>query len=421
MHIRKRWVARLGVVAAAGGLLAAVAFTSTSAATAAKSTKATKSPIVLAMINLLTGPVVFPQAEQGAQAAVDYVNKYEDGINGHVIKLDVCGTSVVTDPAAAATCANTLVADHPALVIGGAEVGASASFPIWNAHGLAYIGGDSFTPVESNNPDAVIFNSLNVADNASALGYAHNKLHINSVAIIEANDAQGLATGGQIAGYAKGLGMTYTLIPQSDTATPSQFSAVAAQAAQSNPGLIYVELPFECAPQVVAIRAGGYTGAVSGLDTCGEPQDVAAEGSSGNGLFFTTPIVNFDQVNTKLWGSEVKITKAAIAQFEPKIAWDANAGNAFGTIMNLRTTLDSIKGTLDKAKILAAFRKPGEHANWLAHPYDCATHLVPTQSSVCQPYELADKIENGKVLTLSTAWLDGGNVVPTSFYSTRKS
>jgi hypothetical protein len=70
---------------------------------------------------------------------------------------------------------------------------------------------------------------------------------------------------------------------------------------------------------------------------------------------------------------------------------------------------------------LAAFRKPGEHPNWLAHPYNCTTHLVPTQSSVCQPYELADKIENGKVLTLSTAWLDGGDVVPTSFYSTRKS
>jgi ABC-type branched-subunit amino acid transport system substrate-binding protein len=418
VQIRKRWVERLGVVAAAGGLLAAVVFTGTSASAAGKSTTATKSPIVFAMIDLTTGPVVFPQAEQGAQAAVDYVNKYEDGINGHVIKLKLCGTSVVTDPAAAATCANQLVADNPLLVIGGADVGASASLPIWKAHNLAYVGGDSFTPVESNASDAEIFNSLNVADNASALGYAKNKLGVKSVAIIEANDAQGLATGGQLAAYAKGLGLTYTLIPQSDTATPSQFSAVAAQAASSNPGLIYVELPFECAPQVVAIRAGGYTGEVSGLDTCGEPQDVSAEGSSGNGLFFTTPIVNFDQIKTKLWGSEIKITKSALAQFAPSIAWDANAGNAFGTIMNLHATLDSIKGALTTSKILAALRKPGEHPNWLAHPYDCATHLVPTQSSVCQPWEIADKIENGKVLTLTTKWLNGGDVVPAADYST---
>ena len=416
MQIRKRWVARLGVLAAAGGLLAAVGLAGTSAATAG-TTKATKSPIVFAMVSLTTGPVVFPQAVQGAQAAADYVNKYEDGINGHPIKVDVCGTSVVTNPAAAATCANQLVADNPALVIGGADTGASASFPIWTAHHLAYVGGDSFTPVESNSPDSEIFNSLNVADNASALGYAKSKLHVKSVAIIEANDAQGLATGAQLASYAKGLGMTETLIPQSDTATASQFSAVAAQAASSNPGLIYVELPFECAPQVVAIRAGGYKGAVSGLDTCGEPADVAAEGSAGNGLFFTTPIVNFDQINTKLWGSEIKVTKSALAQFAPSIAWDANAGNAFGTIMNLHTTLDSIKGALTQSKILAALRKPGEHPNWLAHPYDCATHLVPTQSSVCQPYEIADKIENGKVLTLSTKWLNGGNVVPKSYYS----
>ena len=220
MHLSRRFAARCAVLGVAVGVLATFGLSGTSSASSVLGTphKATGKPYVFAMINLEGGPVTFNEAQQGAQAAIDYVNDYKNGINGHPIKLVECSDNTLT-PATSQTCANQLVADNPLLVLGAADIGGAGSFPVWNAHHLAYIGGSSFTPVESNASNAVIFSSLNVADNAGALYYASHTLHIKSVGIIEANDAQGLATGALLDNIAKGLGMTDKLIPLSDTAS----------------------------------------------------------------------------------------------------------------------------------------------------------------------------------------------------------
>ena len=47
-------------------------------------------PRPFGMINDETGAVTFPEARQGSIAAVDYVNNYLDGINGHPIQIDSC-------------------------------------------------------------------------------------------------------------------------------------------------------------------------------------------------------------------------------------------------------------------------------------------------------------------------------------------
>src|ERR1700677_3704515 len=89
--------------------------------------KATGTPYTFGMINDETGAVTFPEARQGAIAAVDYVNNYLDGINGHPIVIDECtgdGT-----PATAARCANQLVAAHPLAILGRGRVGAPPSHP----------------------------------------------------------------------------------------------------------------------------------------------------------------------------------------------------------------------------------------------------------------------------------------------------
>jgi len=408
VQLQARWAARCTAVLAAGGLLATVGFTGTSAASSplGKPHKAKGSPIVFAMIDLIGAPVSFPEAYQGAEAAIDYVNNYEDGINGHPIVLKECSNTTLAPPASA-TCANQLLADHPAMILGAADTGAAGAFPIWEQNKLAYVGGAPFTPVESNAPNAEIFASLNVADNAGALAYAYNTLHIKSVSIIEADDAQGLATGAILDSVAKSLGMSDHDVPLSDSATTSDFAAAAASAESTDPGLIYDETPTLCPQTINALAQTGYKGKIAGIDPCASPPAIAAMGANANGLFFATPFVSFDQVNTKQWGGEIKITEAALAKYEPKITLDAPALEDFGAVMNLHTTLDAIKGKLTEASILGALRKPGEHPNWLAHPYDCATHEVPSQSAVCEPYQLIDAVKNGKVVEVSTAWQDG--------------
>ena len=126
------------------------------------------------MINDETGAVTFPEARQGAIAAMQYVNNYLGGINGHPIVIDNCigdGT-----PAGAARCANELVAKHPLAILGAADVGAPASIPIYAHANLAYIGGSRSTPVPFvSPPNSIQFWSVSVGDNAAAAVYASGK------------------------------------------------------------------------------------------------------------------------------------------------------------------------------------------------------------------------------------------------------
>src|SRR6202522_304160 len=169
---------------AAGSVSGSVSGSATAAASAVFGTphKATGTPYVFGMINDETGAVTFPEARQGSIAAVDYVNDYLDGINGHPIQIDSCigdGT-----PATAARCANQLVADHPLAILGAADVGAPASIPIYAHANLAYLGGIPFTPVPETAANSIQFWSVSVGDNAAAAVYAGKKLGVPSVATI---------------------------------------------------------------------------------------------------------------------------------------------------------------------------------------------------------------------------------------------
>lgn len=430
MKLDGRWLAHVGAIAVASVVLAACGSSSSSSSStsagSASSTqtqtntksassilgtphKATGTPYVFAMINLSGAPVSFPQSQQGAQAAIDYVNNYEDGINNHPIVLKACANTTLQAPASA-TCANQLVGDNPLLVLGASDTGGAGSFPIWQAHNLAYIGGSPFTPVESNATNAVIFTGYSGPDNVATIKYAAQTLHVKSIAIIEANDTQGVAVGQAVAADAKAAGMTTKLVPLSDTATTSDFAAAAAQAESGNPDMIFIEEPNECPQTMLAIQQTGYKGKLAGIGPCATPPALKAAGSAANGFIYAEPNVGFDQINTPAWGHEIRLTQAILAKYAPaNIALDANALSPFGAVMNLHTTLDGIKGKLNEHSILAAFEAGSNHPNWLAHPYTCNRMQVATQKAVCQGYQQIFQVNNGQVRTLSTAWVNGGS------------
>jgi len=83
---------------------------------------ATGSPVVFGLLNLLSGPVTFPEVSEAEQAAAAYANQYLGGIGGHPIKIVTCATD--GQPATSARCANQLLNDHPVAILGGADTGA---------------------------------------------------------------------------------------------------------------------------------------------------------------------------------------------------------------------------------------------------------------------------------------------------------
>jgi len=367
--------------------------------------KATGTPYVFGMINDETGAVTFPEARQGAIAAVDYVNDYLDGINGHPIQIDSCvgdGT-----PATAARCANQLVADHPIAILGAADVGAPASIPIYAHANLAYLGGIPFTPVPETATNSIQFWSVSVGDNAAAAVYAGKTLGVKSVAIIYFSNAQGESILPQITPTFKAAGVTkVTDIPLSPTSPDP--SPQAALAESSGAQLVYVDIPNGCGNVLKALKSVGYAGKIMGIDPCGAPPVIAAAAGGAQGMYIASPFL--------LQGgssSQAQLYLAAMKQYAaPGTLVDSISTAGFATVMNVQQVLSTIKGTPTTATILAAF-KTGTHQNFLSHPYTCNGQALKGAAAICNDYYLMNQINNGALTQpSSTDWTTSKGYFP---------
>ena len=359
--------------------------------------KATGTPYTFGMINDETGAVTFPEARQGAIAAVNYVNNYLDGINGHPIVIDSCigdGT-----PATAARCANQLVADHPLAILGAADVGAPASIPIYAHANLAYLGGIPFTPVPETAANSIQFWSVSVGDNAAAAVYAAKKLGIKSVAIVYFNNAQGASLLPQITPVFKAAGVTTVKdIPLSPTSPDP--SPQAALVEGSGAQLAYVDIPNGCGNVLKALKSVGYSGKLMGIDPCSAPPVIAAAAGGAEGMYIASPFMLQSGSS-----AQAQLFQAAMKKWAaPGSLIDSISTAGFATVMNVQQVLSTITGTPTTASILAAF-KSGTHSNFLSHPYTCNGQALKGAPAICNDYYLMNQVENGVVTQPDTTWV----------------
>jgi branched-chain amino acid transport system substrate-binding protein len=351
--------------------------------------KATGTPYTFGMINDETGAVTFPEARQGAIAAVNYVNNYLDGINGHPIVIDSCigdGT-----PATAARCANQLVADHPLAILGAADVGAPASIPIYAHANLAYLGGIPFTPVPETAANSIQFWSVSVGDNAAAAVFAAKKLGIKSVAIVYFNNAQGASLLPQITPVFKAAGVTTVKdIPLSPTSPDP--SPQAALVEGSGAQLAYVDIPNGCGNVLKALKSVGFSGKLMGIDPCSAPPVIAAAAGGAEGMYIASPFMLQSGSS-----AQAQLFQAAMKKWAaPGTLIDSISTAGFATVMNVQQVLSTITGTPTTASILAAF-KTGTHPNFLSHPYTCNGEALKGAAAICNDYYLMNQIQGGKV------------------------
>ena len=360
--------------------------------------KATGTPFVFGMVNDETGAVTFPEARQGAIAAVSYVNDYLGGINGHPMVIDSC-TGDGTAPTAA-RCANQLVADHPVAILGAADVGAPASIPVYQHAGLAYLGGIPFTPVPETAANSVQFWSVSVGDNLAAAVYAGKTLGVKSAAIIYFSNAQGSSILPQITPVLKAAGVTTIKdIPLSPTSPDP--SPQAALVESSGAQLAYVDVPNGCGNVLRALKSVGYTGKIMGIDPCGSPSVIQSAAGGANGMYIATPFLLPSGSS-----SQARLFSAAMQKWAaPGTLIDSISSAGFATVMNVQQVLATIKGTPTTASILAAF-KSGTHQNFLSHPYTCDGQALKGALAICNDEYLMNQIQNGALTQpSSTDWV----------------
>jgi branched-chain amino acid transport system substrate-binding protein len=348
--------------------------------------KATGTPYVFGMINDETGAVTFPEARQGSIAAVNYVNNYLGGINGHPIQIDNCtgdGT-----PATAARCANQLASAHPLAILGAADVGAPASIPIYQHANLAYLGGIPFTPVPQTAPNSIQFWSVSVGDNAAAAVYAGKTLGVKSVAIMYFSNPQGASLLPQITPVFKAAGVTTIKdIPLSPTSPDP--SPQAALVESSGAQLAYIDVPNGCGNVLKALKSVGYTGKIMGIDPCGAPPVLQASAGGANGMYIASPFLLQSGSNP-----QAQLFIAAMKKWAaPGTLIDSISTAGFATVINVQQVLSKIAGTPTTTSILAAF-KAGTHPNFLSHAYTCNGQALKGATAICNDYYLMNQVQN---------------------------
>jgi branched-chain amino acid transport system substrate-binding protein len=362
--------------------------------------RATGTPYVFGIINDETGPVTFPEARQGEIAAVNYVNNYLGGINGHPMQLADCIGDA--SPATSARCAGQLADKHPVAILGAADVGSPAAIPVYERSNLAYIGGIPFTPVEQNAPNSIQFWSVSLGDNAAAAVYAAKTLNVKSVAILYFDNPQGKVAGlGILPQTFKAAGVTSIKTIAVPPTSPDA-SAEAAAAVGAHPDLIYVDTPNGCGAVLKDLKSLGYSGKLMGIDPCTAPPVIASAAGGAEGMYVAVPFVSPFQGS-----AQGKTFLAAMKQYAaPNTAVDSIAEAGFATVINVQNVLSTLKGAPTTASILAAFKSGSEHPNFMSHPYTCDGTAVAKAASICNDNYLIEQIKGATPVQASaTDWV----------------
>ncbi|HTU94272.1 MAG TPA: ABC transporter substrate-binding protein [Solirubrobacteraceae bacterium] len=385
---------------------------SSSAAPAASSSAlgtpkaATGKPVVFGMINLELNPQAsFPEVRAAAEAAVKYVNAYKGGLDGHPIQLDTCLTD--GSPATSAQCANKLVAQHPVAILGGADLSAANTLPIYKKAGLAYIGGMDLTPVESSAPNAVIFNDIAQSGNSDIGVYAVKNLHAKNVSVLALDNTQGTAQAKLFeipsVTASGGTAKLFSLPP-----SQADVSSNIASAISNSPDALLLEDPSQCVAILSALKSLGNTKPVLSIDPCSAPSVVKAAAGGANGMYWFEPYQDlFAADQTK----DVVLTKAILAKYAPaNIAIDSPALGGLTTVMNVWSAFHNTPVSKLTSAYMLKTLKTGTHPAFLSTTYTCNGKAIVKEPAICSANEYLYQIKGTTPTLVQSNYTAGANI-----------
>lgn len=356
--------------------------------------------IVLGMINQEDAPIgSFPEAREAAQAAVAHVNEDLGGVNGRPLRLEVCRTTGT--PESSAACANELVAERPVAVLGGVDLGAAASLPVFEKAGVPYVGGTPALGEELTSPAAWMLAGGVVADLLGQADYALDVLKVKKVGALYV-DLPGVLTtvigAAEIVLRAKGVTDVKLVAASADAA---DFAPPLKAATAGNPDAVIVLFPAQsCARIMSAARSLNVRARMFYPSACASQAVVGAAGPAAENAFFATGYLPFDDPSPEVatWKAEARVTRpSALSQ----------AG--FSVAMNVYDLLKD--GTDDAAALNTKLRATVDRPGYMAHAYTCDRKQVSQLPAVCNPFVRLLQYKGGRFVDLTGTWVSGAELV----------
>jgi branched-chain amino acid transport system substrate-binding protein len=356
--------------------------------------------LVLGMINQEDAPLgSFPEAREAAQAAVDHVNDDLGGVNGRRLRLEVCRTN--GSPESSAACANSLLEKRPVAVLGGVDLGAAASLPVFENAGVPYLGGAPALGEELTSPAAWMVAGGVVGDLLGMAEYALGTLKVKKVGALYV-DLPGVLTtviaAAEVVLRSKGVTDVKLVAASADAA---DFAAPLTAATAGNPDAVIVLFPAQaCARVMAAARSLRVTAKLFYTSACASQAVVDAAGPAAEGSYFASGYLPFDDPSPEVatWKAEAKVTKpSALSQAGFAVVMDA-----YGLLTDGASTPAAVT-----ARLAATRQRPG----FMAHPYTCDRRQVPLLPAVCNANVRLLQYRAGRFADLTGTWVNGAELV----------
>jgi branched-chain amino acid transport system substrate-binding protein len=358
------------------------------------------NPLVVGMINQENAPVgSFPEVRQAAEAAVAYVNGRLGGAGGRPIRLEACTTTGT--PESSAACANRLAAKRPLAVLGGVDLGAAASLPVFEKAGIPYIGGTPALGGELTSPAAWMLTGGLVADLLGQADYALGTLKVKKVGALYV-DLPGLLatviTAAEVVLRVKGVTDVKLVAANADAA---DLAPPLAAAAAAHPDVVVVLFPAQsCARIMSAARSLAVKAKMLYPSACASQAVVDAAGPAAENAYFATGYLPFDDPGPDVatWKAEAKVTKPSVL---------SQAG--FSVVMDLYALLK--EGADTPAAVTAELGATVDHPGFMAHSYTCDRKQVSLLTAVCNSSVRVLQYRAGTFHDLAGHWVNGADLV----------
>jgi branched-chain amino acid transport system substrate-binding protein len=355
---------------------------------------ATGSPVKVGLLVDEGGTAVSqPEAREAAEAVTEYANEQLNGLAGHKIELEPCGTK--EEAAAAANCANQFVQEGVVgVVVPSTGQGASAA-PIITKAGIAYVIPSAASPAEYTLPG--VFNLTGGVPGQIGLTAAYAKQHgIKNVTIflIEAGNFVATAEAtGRPAYEAAGVEVNFVPVPEG---TPDATPQIAA-GLKSDPEAVYtLGDTNSCISVMKALSAVGSKATRFVTNVCLSPSGIEAIGAEN-----FEGAIDFGSSDTVSNDPEAVTYRWVMSEFAPETQAGGVTEFGYQAMLSFIRATSSIKGEPTAKSVLAAMQASKAVNLAIGHgqTFSCDGKVVPTVPNICGEGLLAETLNGSAEVT----------------------
>lgn len=332
--------------------------------------------------------VSLPEMREGAEAAVEYLNKNGGGIAGKPVELVVCKQQ--EEPTSAAACANQFVEQKVAAVLSPGTSQGPAIVPIVVGAGIPYVTLNGVAPIELTSPEVAAL-SAGLPGTLTAAATAAQQEGMSKFTFF-ASDGGGIAAMIDQMGKPifQGFGVELDVVPVA-LGVPDPTPVVTAGLAGNPDGVSFIGDAATCTSVLKAVQTTAPTMKKVLIPTCLDESVVQAIGI-GN-VEGNIGITATDALSDR---SDSVLFRSILAQYAPELSPTGYGSTGYQTVMALAGATTGITGEVTAASIREALRT-AENVEMPAGggiTFTCNGSAFPMMPSICSKQMLIGKIDD---------------------------